>query len=101
MFSLSERLADALAGKPFTLVGVNVGESPEEIRTFLKGVPVNFPIVRDSEGANLKAWQVFAFPTSYVLDRQGRIRLGLFGSIEWDAPEVVARIEALLAEPER
>jgi len=94
------RLADKLAGKPFTLVGVNVGESPEEIRAFLKQVPVNFPIVLDDEGRNLKAWQVFAFPTSYVLDKKGRVRLGLFGSIEWDTPEAVAKLEALLAEPD-
>ncbi len=92
------RLADKMAGKPFTLLGVNVGESPEEIRAFLKQVPVNFPIVLDDEGRNLKAWQVFAFPTSYVLDKKGQVRLGLFGSIEWDAPETVARLEALLAE---
>lgn len=92
------RLAEKLAGKPFTILGVNVGETPEEIRAFLKQVPVNFPIVLDSEGENLKAWQVFAFPTSYVVDKKGQLRLGLFGSIEWDNPETVARLEALLAE---
>ena len=92
------RLAEKLAGRPFTLLGVNVGETPEEIRAFLKQVPVNFPIVLDGEGASLKAWNVFAFPTSYVVDKQGRIRLGLFGSIEWDNPEAVARLGALLAE---
>jgi thiol-disulfide isomerase/thioredoxin len=94
------RLADKLAGKPFTILGVNVGETPEEIRAFLKQVPVNFPIVLDSEGQNLKAWSVFAFPTSYVVDKKGRMRLGLFGSIEWDSPEAVAKLEALLAEPD-
>lgn len=92
------RLADKLASKPFTILGVNVGESPEEIHAFLKQVPVNFPILLDSEGANLKAWNVFAFPTSYVVDKKGRMRLGLFGSIEWDNPEAVSRLEALLAE---
>lgn len=92
------RLTEKFAGKPFTILGVNVGETPEEIRAFLKQVPVNFPIVLDSEGQNLKAWQVFAFPTSYVVDKKGRIRLGLFGSIEWDSPETMARLEALLSE---
>lgn len=94
------RLSEKLAGKPFTILGVNVGETPEEIRAFLKQVPVNFPIILDGEGQNLKAWQVFAFPTSYVVDRKGRIRLGLFGSIEWDSPETLAKLEALLAEPD-
>jgi len=63
-------------------------------------VPVPFPILLDSEGERLKPWQVFAFPTSYVVDKQGRLRLGLFGSIEWDSPEVLARLEPLLVEAE-
>lgn len=95
------RLAGKLGERPFTILGVNIGESPDEIRDFLKQVPVNFPILLDADGANLKPWQVFAFPTSYVVDKQGRLRLGLFGSIEWDAPETVARIEALLDETDR
>jgi len=93
------RLAEQLRNRPFTILGVNVGEGPEEIRAFLKQVPVNFPILLDAAGANLRPWQVFAFPTSYVVDKQGRLRLGLFGSIEWDEPETVAKLEALLAEP--
>ena len=94
------RLAEKLSGKPFAILGVNVGETPAEIQNFLKQVPVGFPILLDSEGQNLKAWRVFAFPTSYVLDKKGRLRLGLFGSIEWDNPETVAKLEALLAEPD-
>lgn len=92
------RLMEKLAGKPFTILGVNEGESPDEIRAFLTQIPVNFPILLDSEGAFLKPWKVFAFPTSYVIDKQGRLRLGLFGSIEWDSPEAVAQLELLLAE---
>jgi thiol-disulfide isomerase/thioredoxin len=93
------RLAEKLGGRPFAILAVNVGESPDDIRAFLKQVPVNFPILLDADGENLKPWQVFAFPTSYVVDKQGRLRLGLFGSIEWDAPETVAKLDALLNEP--
>jgi thiol-disulfide isomerase/thioredoxin len=93
-----QRLSDKLASRPFAMLGVNVGESAEEVQAFLKQVPLDFPILLDADGVSLKPWQVFAFPTSYVLDKQGRLRLGLFGSIEWDAPDVVERIEALLAE---
>jgi thiol-disulfide isomerase/thioredoxin len=92
------RLAAQLVNRPFSILGVNVGESPEEIRAFLKQVPVSFPILLDAEGANLKPWQVFAFPTSYVVDKQGRLRLGLFGPIEWDDAETVAKLDALLNE---
>jgi len=92
------RLADRLAGKPFVILGVNAGDSAEDIRAFLQKVPLNFPVVLDQDGTSLKPWQVFAFPTSYVIDKQGRMRMGLFGSIEWDAPEVMARIESLIQE---
>lgn len=94
------RLAQRFAERPFTMLGVNAGDGPAEIRDFLQQVPVSFPILLDSEGSQLKPWQVFAFPTSYVVDKRGRLRLGLFGSIEWDSPEAVAQLEALLAEPE-
>lgn len=94
-----QRLNDKLAGKPFAILGINVGETPAQVNAFLKIVPVDFPIVLDEKGTNLNAWQVFAFPTSYLIDKQGRIRYGLFGSIEWDEPEAVQAIEGLLAEP--
>ncbi len=94
------RLAQQFADRPFTLLGVNAGDTPEDIRSFLQQVPVSFPILLDAEGSQLKPWQVFAFPTSYVVDKRGRLRLGLFGSIEWDSPEAIAQLEALLAEPE-
>jgi thiol-disulfide isomerase/thioredoxin len=95
------RLVKKMGDRPFTILGVNVGESPEDIRAFLKQVPVNFPILLDAEGEHLKPWQVFAFPTSYVVDKRGQLRLGLFGSIEWDSAETLARLEALLDEPAR
>lgn len=94
------RLAERLAGKPFVILGVNAGDNADTIRAFLKKIPVNFPILLDEEGKTVKPWQAFVFPTSYVVDRQGRVRLGLVGSIEWDSPEAVARIEALLREPD-
>ena len=93
-----QRLSDKLAGKPFAIVGVNVGETPAQVSAFLKVVPVNFSIALDEKGKNLEAWQVFAFPTSYLIDKQGRIRYGLFGSIEWDEVEAVGVIEGLMAE---
>jgi thiol-disulfide isomerase/thioredoxin len=93
------RLNQLMHGQPFAILGVNAGDSAEAIHAFLLQTPVNFPILLDEEGVSLKPWQAFVFPTSYVVDKQGRVRLGLFGSIEWDAPETVARIEALLAEP--
>ncbi len=91
-----ERLQQKLAGKPFTVLAVNMGESEEAVRTFLKEIPVSFPILMDKDGAALKRWKVFAFPTSFVVDPQGRIRYALFGPTEWDHPDPLGKITKLL-----
>ena len=94
-----QRLANKFNTKPFTILGVNMAETNQEIETFLNTrVKVDFPIVLDKDGQALKDWSVFAFPTSYVLDKQGKIRYALFGSVEWDNPDIVAKIQQLIQE---
>ena len=94
-----QRLQNAFSAKTFTILGVNMAEDPSTINNFLsQKVNVTFPILLDSDGAALKRWQVFAFPTSYVIDKEGRIRYALFGSVEWDKAEVVEIIKNLIKE---
>jgi len=94
-----QRLANNLKEKPFTILGVNMAETNKEVETFLATrVKVDFPIVMDHDGKALKDWSVFAFPTSYVLDKQGQIRYALFGSVEWDNPDIIATLQKLLLE---
>lgn len=96
-----ERLRIALADTAFAVVTVDVGERPDEVRDFFErhGIKVGFPVLLDPQGRSVQDWRVIAFPTSYLLDRRGRLRYGLFGAIEWDAPVTVTQIRALLAEP--
>lgn len=93
-----QRLAKRWQDKPFTIIAVNMGEDAATVRDFVRKVKVDFPIWLDRDGAALKRWKVFAFPTSFVLDRTGNIRLALRGALEWDEPETMAKIEALLGD---
>jgi thiol-disulfide isomerase/thioredoxin len=94
-----QRLADHFGKQPFTILGVNMAEEKQDVEAFLQNrVSVSFPIIMDKDGSALKNWKVFAFPTSYVLDKQGKIRYALFGGIEWDTPDTINKIQKLLDE---
>jgi thiol-disulfide isomerase/thioredoxin len=95
-----QRLQDSFADQPFVILGVNMAEEEAPIRKFVDTtVRVRFPILLDKNGAALKRWKVFAFPTSYVIDKKGRIRYALFGGLDWDTPDITHKIRNLLAEP--
>ena len=95
-----QRLADKLGAEPFTILAVNMAEAEATINNFLQTkVNIRFTILQDKDGAALKSWGVFAFPTSYVIDKQGKIRYALFGSVEWDSEEMLTTFSTLLREP--
>jgi len=92
-----ERLNKLMADKPFTILAVNMAENKEVIRHFLQTkIKVHFTILLDSDGTALRRWKVFAFPTSFVIGPDGRIRYGLVGATEWDSPGIVKKLNALL-----
>lgn len=92
-----QRLKEKMAGKPFVILAVNMAEPEQEVRDFLATkVKVDFPILMDRDGAALKAWKVFVFPTSFVVGPDGMIRYGLYGEFEWDTGEVANIINQLI-----
>ena len=92
------RLAAAYDAKQFGIVSINFKEDAEHVLAFLKRVDVDFPVLLDIDGAVSSRWKVFAFPSSFLLDRQGRVRYSVNTAIEWDDPAVKAVIERLLRE---
>ncbi|MFV2059597.1 MAG: redoxin domain-containing protein [Gammaproteobacteria bacterium] len=95
-----EKLYQKYSASAFTILAVNMAEDVATIKDFIQNqVNVSFPILLDSDGKALQDWQVFAFPSSFVIDKTGKIRYALFGSILWDKPEVIEIIEKLINEP--
>ncbi len=78
------------------VLGVNYQESPSRIKAFIGKAGIGFPVVRDTDGAVAKAWGARIFPSTFVVDRQGRIQGSLVGEADWTSPSLVRTIEALL-----
>ena len=93
-----ERLRELRHDRGLEVLSVDVGEEPEEVRTFLEDKPVNYPVALDPEAEAFKAWNTYAFPTTFILDRKHRIRYAVFGAFAWDSQEVLDAVDALLGE---
>ncbi len=93
-----QQLENRLRDRGFRILAVNLGESEATIRSFLERVGTDFTILLDPASTSLNDWRALAYPTSYLVDRQGRLRYSLYGAIEWNDAEVVAQVAALLDE---
>jgi thiol-disulfide isomerase/thioredoxin len=82
----------------FTVLGVSVDETDEDMTRFLAKSPVAFPTVRDAGHKLVGAANVSTMPTSFLIDRKGVIRLVHNGFHKQDASLLQGKITALLNE---
>lgn len=93
-----ERLRLKMADRELAILALDSVEPVEDVQAFLATMNLGFPILLDPEGTNTRRWKVYALPTTFLIDRQGRIRYVLKGGAEWDEGEAVEAIETLLRE---
>jgi len=97
-----QRLEAAYPDTAFTVLAVNVKESREKAWRFQQLLKVHFTALLDKTGAVAENWNVTVYPTSYLVDRTGRIRYMAYGTLAWDSSEIRQVIDALVNEsPER
>jgi len=63
-----ERLRDALRGRPFEVLAVNVAEGESRVKRFLADVPLRLPVLLDRNGEAQRAWRVRGLPATFLLD---------------------------------
>lgn len=90
------RLQDAFSEDDLVVLSVDIGESKQDIEKFLQQIPADFPVMIDPEGTTVKPWNVIAYPTTFVMDRSGIIRLAYYGGLEWDMPEIIEQLQTLV-----
>jgi len=90
------RLKAHFKDKPFEILAANLGEEPTQVQKFLEKHPVNFPVLLDKGSLVAKRWKVFAYPSSYLIDKEGKVRFALFGGTEWDDNNHINKVSLLL-----
>jgi thiol-disulfide isomerase/thioredoxin len=78
----------------FEVLAVNVGEDPDSVFSFT-GI-TDFPVMFDRDSKAMAAWSVRGLPTTFLVDRQGRLAYRATGGREFDDADIVATIKQLL-----
>ncbi len=90
------RLQQKFNSKYFKIITINVGESQHKITKFVKKIGLTLPILLDESGQAVKEWGVYAYPSNFLIDKEGVIRYGYRGALEWDDQNIINTVQSLL-----
>ena len=82
--------------KGLTIIGVHTPESDLErnlvdVRHEVEALGIKYPVVTDNDYSTWKAYGVEAWPTLFLLDKQGRVRWTHVGEGAYDETEQVIK----------
>lgn len=93
------RLAARGADRGVAVVGVSIDRRPDllKVRAAIQQFAIPYPVVFDPDGEITAGWELRGYPTSLLLDREGRVRWRREGIIRPDDSDLASAIEAALA----
>jgi thiol-disulfide isomerase/thioredoxin len=91
-------LQQTLGPQGFQAIGLNLDENPDDVASFLKKNPINYPVAKADDAVRAAYGGVSAIPQVFLIDRQGRIRERYQGFTPEIADKIKGSAEALLKE---
>ena len=101
-----QRLHEELGDAGLRIVAVSVdapqgivgafGEPGGDVRNFVEEHGLTFTVLHDPSAGIERRYQVNGLPTTYVIDRDGRIRSKVMGARDWDEPPLSDQIRQLV-----
>lgn len=92
------KLVDKYKDKGFTVLGISVSDTPEEIKAFAAEFGINYPLfVAADRDDVMEAYRaIMAYPVSWFVKPDGSVFLKHLGSAspEWFEQQVMALLEA-------
>jgi peroxiredoxin len=90
-----QRAWEKLQDQNVALLAIDVGEDEDTIFEFTANYPVEFPLLMDLDSSVVQDWPVRGLPTTFIIDRRGRIIYRAIGAREWDSADMLETIRAL------
>jgi len=89
-----QRLYEEFASQGFTVLSIDMEESPQAVAQFRDVYGLTFPIAIDPQGSVNPAYAIRGLPTSWLVDKKGVLRYIWTGRI--NTPDIERRIRDLL-----
>lgn len=90
-----QALAASLPRGSFEVVAVSVDDAWAPVDRFFGGKTPAYAVALDRGAAVSQRYGTRQFPESYLLDREGRLKLKFVGPRNWTDPNVLALLESL------
>jgi thiol-disulfide isomerase/thioredoxin len=100
-FPFMDQLQRELGPKGLQVIAVNMDERPADAQRFLAAHRVGFPVALGANDACARQFGVGAMPSSFLVDRNGKIRAVHSGFRPGEGAALRNMVERLLAEPAR
>jgi peroxiredoxin len=94
------RLKKALKNPDFEILAINIGEPKDKITAFTEPLNLNFPVLIDPKAESVERWKIYAYPSNFLLGKNGKITHSYYGALTWDDPEIVEVIRQALEKSE-
>ncbi|MDR2759868.1 MAG: TlpA family protein disulfide reductase [Spirochaetaceae bacterium] len=94
-----ETLYRRFKNRGLEFLAVNLQESRPVAAAFMDQLGLSFPVALDKLGSTGAAYGVRSIPTTYIVNREGKIIARITGSLNWDNPKLFSAFDVLLDSP--
>ena len=94
--SSMEKLHRRLKDKDFVMIAINMQESDVQVKAFFEAFKLTFTALLDPAGEVGSSFGIRAIPTTYIIDKTGRIIGQVSGPREWDSKAAITLFENLI-----
>ncbi len=91
------RLQQHFNDQSVAIITIDVGEPASQIKPFLQKTDSDeLSVLMDMDGKVHKQWNIYVFPTSFLLDQSGNIQYAAVGALDWSDSAIINTINQLL-----
>jgi len=91
-----EKLHKRFKDKNFAMIAIDLQEPAEVVKKFFKKYKLTFTALLDSKGEVGTRFGIRSIPTTFILDKTGRIIGKVVGAREWGSKKAIALFEYLI-----